>query len=79
MSRRLAQILVVVSLPVICILEVVLIIFVHQVAACIALGIWVAFAIYLAHCQRCRNCGRWPHQRWFNDHYCPRCGEPLDD
>lgn len=79
MSRKLAQILLIVSVPVICILAFVLIVFVHQAAAYIALVIWIAFVIYLAHCQRCPHCGRWPTERWFNDHYCPRCGEPLED
>lgn len=79
MSRKLAEILLIVSLPIICILSVVLILYVSIVAAYIALGIWVAFVIYLSYARRCPNCGRWPWSRWFKDHYSPRCGEPLDD
>ena len=36
------------------------------------------FSIYLAHCMRCKHCGRWPRKGDFSLERCPRCDHRLE-
>ncbi len=39
----------------------------------------LAVGMYSCYQLRCPACGRWPGKGGMFAHYCPRCGEPLDN
>lgn len=79
MSRRLAQILSVVSVIVVVVLGLILISADCEGVMVVVFVVYIPIAMVLNYFQRCPHCGAWPRKGSLFHEYCPRCGGNLYD
>ena len=78
MDRSTAQVVSIISIFVYVFAAIILAFCQQHTVLVIVTVVWLALYLYLCHCMRCPNCGKWPGRGELFAQYCSRCGEPLD-
>ena len=79
MSRKTARVLSVVWAVIVVIMACICKFTENEYGTYILLIVALPVGFYLARCQRCRHCGRWPRKGDYWEEYCPGCGKKHDE